>query len=89
MSTSIYQYRNRPPAGASFNPNYAIPIRQPTGMSDCPRELMPAPLSWMRQITNIRWYREHAEGGHFLALERPALFVDDLRDCFAQLWPRT
>jgi pimeloyl-ACP methyl ester carboxylesterase len=31
---------------------------------------------------DIRYWSEPAHGGHFAALEQPALFVDELRACF-------
>jgi hypothetical protein len=38
-----------------------------------------------RLYTDIRQWREHGRGGHFMALEQPAQVVTDLRDFFRPL----
>ncbi|HTI53054.1 MAG TPA: hypothetical protein VMC04_02410 [Verrucomicrobiae bacterium] len=48
----------------------------PTAFVACPHDLFPAPPdSWVRRT-------DLALGGHFLAYERPAEFVEDVRAFF-------
>lgn len=55
----------------------------PTGCSIFPGELYRAPRSWADQCfeTIIHW-NTLPRGGHFAALEQPALFADEVRACF-------
>lgn len=88
IAGSFYPYRNRDARGpseiASDPDNY---IHQPTGYSSFPLEIIQAPQSFVQASVNLCWYRKHAQGGHFAALEEPAILVDDITDCFAQIWP--
>ena len=36
-------------------------------------------------MKNIVYWNEPAQGGHFLAMERPALFVEEVRGAFAAM----
>ncbi|CAO1616424.1 unnamed protein product [Jaminaea pallidilutea] len=87
MPRALYPYRNRPVSGgmmqqASQKENF---IHRPVGFSDAPYELVPAPLEWAKGTANIVWHREHDKGGHFLAMERPEAYVDDIRAFFLHL----
>ncbi|GAC98187.1 epoxide hydrolase [Pseudozyma hubeiensis SY62] len=88
IAGSFYPYRNRDPRGpseiASDPNNY---IHQPTGFSSFPEEIIQAPKSFVQASVNLKWYRRHEEGGHFAALEVPARFVEDVLDCFVEIWP--
>lgn len=56
----------------------------PSGFSAFPGEIMRAPRSWVeRSASNIVYWNDLDKGGHFAAWEQPALFVDELRRCFA------
>ena len=58
----------------------------PTGCSLFPLELMGMSRRWAEtRYTNIVYWHELDRGGHFAALEQPALFVEELRACFAQM----
>ena len=55
----------------------------PAGVSVFPREIMRTPRAWVEaRFTDLRWWNELDRGGHFAALEQPALFVDELRTFF-------
>jgi len=55
----------------------------PTGCSIFPREVPRVSRRWAQQrFTNIRHWHELDRGGHFAALEQPALFVDEVRTFF-------
>lgn len=88
IAGSFYPYRNRDPRGpghiASDPNNY---IHQPTGYSSFPLEIIQAPRSFVRASVNLKWYRRHAHGGHFAALEEPASLAQDITDCFSDIWP--
>ncbi|HEX5806164.1 MAG TPA: epoxide hydrolase [Macromonas sp.] len=64
----------------------AQPVPVPCGYSIFPKEIYQAPRSWAEKCTPqlIHWnVLDH--GGHFAAMEQPALFVKELRDCFRQI----
>jgi pimeloyl-ACP methyl ester carboxylesterase len=59
-------------------------VTMPVGVSTFPKDIMPAPRSWVeRRMKNIVYWNELPRGGHFAAWEQPELFVDELRKCFA------
>ncbi|SNX86305.1 related to epoxide hydrolase [Melanopsichium pennsylvanicum] len=88
IAGSFYPYRNRDPRGpsmiASDPKNY---ISQPTGYSSFPMEIIQAPKSFVAASVNLRWYRKHQRGGHFAAMEEPAQLVEDIQNCFGEIWP--
>jgi pimeloyl-ACP methyl ester carboxylesterase len=58
----------------------------PVGCSLFPREILPAPRSWAEQFySDLIYWNELDRGGHFAAFEEPALFTQELRDCFRPL----
>jgi pimeloyl-ACP methyl ester carboxylesterase len=58
----------------------------PVGCSIFPRELQRPSRRWAaRRFTDIRYWSEPGRGGHFAALEQPALFVHEVRECFRGL----
>lgn len=52
-----------------------------------PRELFRPPRAWVAAGSNLKHFTRAASGGHFAALERPAVFVRDVRDFFSN-WGR-
>ena len=51
-----------------------------------PKELQRPSRRWVeRRYTDIRHWNELDRGGHFPALEQPALFVNELRACSRQI----
>lgn len=59
-------------------------VKVPTGASAFPKEIIPAPQKWAeRRYTNLVYWNDLPQGGHFAAWEQPELFVDELRACFA------
>ncbi|MGH6693393.1 MAG: epoxide hydrolase, partial [Gammaproteobacteria bacterium] len=61
-------------------------IQMPVGCSIFPREIVPAPRSWAERVyPNLIYWNELDRGGHFAAFEEPALFTQELRDCFRSL----
>jgi pimeloyl-ACP methyl ester carboxylesterase len=55
----------------------------PAGVSAFPKDILPAPRSWVeRRVKNLVYWNELDRGGHFAAWEQPELFVGELRNCF-------
>lgn len=53
----------------------------PAGISLFPREAQ-FPQSWAERSVNVVSYKKVVKGGHFAALEEPALFAEELRTFF-------
>jgi hypothetical protein len=61
-------------------------VELPVGSSIFPREVYQAPRSWAeRMYPNLIYWNELDRGGHFAAFEQPALFAQELRNCFRSL----
>ena len=59
-------------------------VDSPVGCSVFPYELQRPSRRWAeRRFRNIRYWNEPDRGGHFAALEQPALFVNELTSFFA------
>lgn len=68
----------------SFGKLKITEVTLPLGVSTFPKDILPAPRSWVEQrMRNIVYWNDLESGGHFAAWERPAAFVDELRKCFA------
>lgn len=67
-------------------PELADTVSVPVGCSIFPKELQRPSRRWaQRRFLDIRYWNEPDRGGHFAALEQPALFVDEVRACFRAL----
>ena len=61
-------------------------INLPVAVSVFPGEIFCAPQSWAeRCYTNLFYFHEVINGGHFAAWEQPQLFVSELRAAFRTL----
>ncbi|WP_410640671.1 epoxide hydrolase family protein [Amycolatopsis sp. lyj-346] len=55
----------------------------PAGVSVFPKEIVrPSRRQAEQRYTDLRWFEELPAGGHFAALEQPALFVEQVRGFF-------
>lgn len=74
-------YKAGPAEGSALlKPGERVTV--PTGYADYPMDVLPrTPRSWAERGYNITHWAEMPRGGHFAALEEPALFVEDVR-CF-------
>jgi epoxide hydrolase len=61
------------------------PARVPTAVAAFPKEIIQVPRSWLEHRFDLRRYTEMPRGGHFAAVEEPALFLDDVRAFFRTL----
>jgi pimeloyl-ACP methyl ester carboxylesterase len=58
-------------------------VRVPTAYTEYPIDTLPVtPRSWAERMYDIRQFKVMDRGGHFAAMEEPALFADDVRDFF-------
>jgi pimeloyl-ACP methyl ester carboxylesterase len=61
-------------------------IDLPVGVSIYPKEIFRPSRRWAeRRFSQIIHWNEPAQGGHFAAFEQPAVFVEELRQCFRAL----
>lgn len=74
-----YFERPAPPQGSWTRPGV------PTGVAIFPKDIVPAPQEYGERIFDIRRWTPMPRGGHFAALEEPALLADDLRSFFGSL----
>lgn len=62
-------------------------LQTPTGVAIFPKDLIPAPKSYAERFFNIRQWTAFNEGGHFAAMEKPALLAADIRSFFKKKAP--
>lgn len=68
----------------SFRDQLRTDITIPVGGTVAPMEIFGPSRRWAEQrMKNIVYWNEPERGGHFLAMERPATFVNEVRACFA------
>jgi epoxide hydrolase len=61
-------------------------VAVPSGISVFPHEIFRVSRRWAEtRFTDLRWFNELNEGGHFAAFEQPELFVDEVRSFFRQV----
>jgi pimeloyl-ACP methyl ester carboxylesterase len=60
------------------------PVAVPTGIARYPKEeILRFPRSWVEARYHVTHWVDMPRGGHFAAMEQPALFADDLRAFFS------
>jgi microsomal epoxide hydrolase len=57
----------------------------PAGFSIFPRDTSHAPRAWAERFFHVHRWTEMPRGGHFTAMEEPALLAQDLREFFRPL----
>jgi microsomal epoxide hydrolase len=60
-------------------------IQVPVGVAMFPRELALAPRAWVENYLKVARWTEMPRGGHFAAMEQPALLLQDVREFFRPL----
>jgi microsomal epoxide hydrolase len=60
-------------------------ITVPTGFAAFPKELARPPREWAERAYNVQRWTPMPAGGHFAAMEKPQLLVDDIRAFFRGL----
>ncbi|KAK4705423.1 hypothetical protein P7C70_g778, partial [Phenoliferia sp. Uapishka_3] len=71
----------------AWNRDPDLRLTKPFGFSSFEGEIASAPESWAAETGNLQWYRYNPRGGHFAALEQPEVFAENMRECFAKIWP--
>lgn len=80
---SIYPYQQL------FGPSQIPPFKydeKPTGFSFFPYELSPGYQSALEKQANLVFYKQHEQGGHFAALERPKDLFEDVEEYVGKVW---
>jgi microsomal epoxide hydrolase len=62
-----------------------IAPKVPAGFARFPRELTHPPKEWAQRFFDVRRWTEMPRGGHFGAMEEPALLAEDIRAFFRPL----
>ena len=57
----------------------------PLGFAHFPHELPTPPRSWLERVFDVRRWEVMSKGGHFAALEQPALLANEIREFFRPL----
>lgn len=70
-------------AGEAGMPSRHVEV--PTGVTDFPAERARSPRAWIEQRYNLVHYTRQPRGGHFAAMEQPALFASDVAAFFRGL----
>ena len=61
-------------------------VKTPTGVSIYPKEIFKASERWLKKrYTDLRYYNVLDSGGHFAALEKPDLYVNEIRSFFSAI----
>ena len=60
-------------------------VAVPTGCAIFPREIIRPPRRWAEACFNVVHWQSYDRGGHFAALEEPALLLEDVRSFFRPL----
>ena len=80
FDTASWIYFGRREEGGSFFPKDFKRIEIPTAAAIFPAEMSEwPPRSYVERIFNIKQWTEMPAGGHFAALEKPDLLVNDIR----------
>lgn len=62
------------------------PIDMPVGASIYPHEIFRSSRRWCEErFSKLVHYSQLERGGHFAAFEQPALFVNEIRECFRHM----
>lgn len=77
ITSSVRLYRETRTSGQT--PEY---VAVPTGVARFPKEVLRFPKAWVERRYNVTHWTDMPRGGHFAAMEQPALFAEDLRDFF-------
>jgi pimeloyl-ACP methyl ester carboxylesterase len=81
-SSARFYFEQRALLGKSNNPGR---VDLPVGVSLFRHDL-PAPRSWANDVyPSLFYWHQLDQGGHFASLEKPDLFVEELRTCFRKV----
>ncbi|MDA9647062.1 epoxide hydrolase 1 [Candidatus Pelagibacter sp.] len=83
FNTAAWIYFGRREEGGRYFPKDFKKIKIPTGIAMFPKEMSEwPPSSYVERIFNVQYISKMKEGGHFPALEKPRLLINDIRKFF-------
>ena len=83
ITSSLRLYKERVLAPPLIVPGGRV--LPPFGHASFPKEITRPPRSWVERIYDVRQWTEMPRGGHFAAMEQPALLAEDIRNFFRKL----
>ena len=79
FNTASWIYYGRREEGGRMLPKDHLPLNVPTAIAEFPKEYLEwAPRSYVERIYNIKQWTKMSSGGHFAALEKPDLLIEDI-----------
>jgi pimeloyl-ACP methyl ester carboxylesterase len=60
-------------------------VRPPLGFARFPKEISRPPRSWIERVFDVAQWADMPRGGHFAAMEQPALLAEEIRRFFRPL----
>ena len=86
FNTASWIYFGRREEGGRYFPKDFKKINIPTGIAMFPKEMSEwPPESYIERIFNVRHISNMNAGGHFPALEKPRLLIEDIRKFFKEI----
>jgi microsomal epoxide hydrolase len=86
FNTASWIYFGRREEGGRYFPKDFKKINIPTGIAMFPKEMSEwPPESYIERIFNVRHINKMSGGGHFAALEKPRLLIEDIRKFFKKI----
>ena len=86
FNTASWIYFGRREEGGRYFPKDFKKITIPTGIAIFPKEMSEwPPISYIEKIFNTKKISKMSEGGHFPALEKPRLLIEDIRKFFSKI----
>ena len=83
FNTASWIYFGRREEGGRYFPKDFKKITIPTGIAIFPKEMSEwPPKSYIEKIFNVKQINKMKAGGHFPALEKPTLLIEDIRNFF-------
>ncbi len=87
VDASLRLYKENRLCPLAFGPSERV--RPPLGVAVFPREIVMPPRSWVERVFDVTRWTPMPRGGHFAALEQPALLAEDIRAFFRPLRARS
>lgn len=60
-------------------------VEVPTGVACYPKEVVRFPRAWVERRYNVTYWNDMPRGGHFAAMEEPALLANEIRAFFREV----
>jgi pimeloyl-ACP methyl ester carboxylesterase len=90
IGSSFHPYRDVMQAGAlrwtmEAAKGWVGSSKTPVGFALFPKDISTPPREWAERFYNVQRWTEMPRGGHFAALEEPAMLAEDIRAFFRPL----